>query len=671
MWHIKLLYFSITFFFTIASINVNATDYVSVSSGNWTTAVNWQGGVAPPTTISSNDNITISSGNTIELSSTLIFNNSSTLTVEGSLITSSNFIVNNTLTLTIFGKLVVDGNFQTDNNYTTTINGDLLVTGDFDVNSTSSLDLDGSITVYGDLTGANTNVITGDGEVNVKGSLSGLNTTGYSGSVNDGFVANVGLSNNGCYIKAGSNAVIYIDGGSQGSFNSLFESGSDGMISSDGQIIIEGDWKNYTTDYVFDNRNTSGTIEFVGSASQNIGGSKATYFENMEVNNSNGVTINDNILISNNLNFVSGSITTGSTDTLIIKNTSTSAITNQASGRSVIGNLQRYMSVASYVFPLSEGDDYLPATLNITNLGSMTYLSSKFTASSSETVPLGLNVGGTPITEFLDKGYWTFTPDNGTGVQYDITVTSQGHTNGGDNPEQHAVFKRNGVGDWASVGTHDNSTQSGSGSAAITATRTVLISFSDFIIGRSSSNPLPIVLKRFDAVCATNSVELWWETLIEFRNDFFTIEYSTNGTDYSTIAQILGAGTSYHENIYSYVHKNRVSSPVYYRLSQTDYNGTVKSYPEISVQCSSNFNEDITIEKISKDEISFSFSKNTTEPFKVFLSDQLGRIIFIKEMESIMGYNWHTITLPQIETGVYIFYVAFRHQRFSSKIIIE
>ena len=663
--------FSIFFIVLLFTIPAYGTDYVSTGSGDWSTAANWQDGVAPPTTISSNDNITISSGNNIDLSDTLTFNNNDTLIIEGTLIITGNLIAKNDLTMIITGKLIVDGNFQTNNNYTTTISGDLLVAGDFDIKNNGNLDIDGSLTVYGNFTGANNNDLTGYGEVNVKGTVSGITTSSFNGGFNSSFASGLGFSNNGCYIKIGSNDVIYVDGGTNGDYNNLFEGGSDGQIDSDGTIIIEGDWNNYSGDSVFTNINSIGTVKFSGFTSQSLGGSKSTHFENLVVNNSSGITIDDNTFIEENLNFLSGSITTDVSDTLIIINNAEAAITNQGSGKGVIGNLRRYMTAASYSFPFSAGGNYVPAVVNISNLGSMTYLSASFVTTAAESVPTGLNVDGTAISEFLDKGYWTFTPDDGTGVQYDITLTSSGHSNGGVDPEQHAVFKREGVGDWSSVGTHVNSTQSGTGTDPITAKRTSLTGFSDFIIGKSESNPLPIILSNFDAICTTDGVRLTWETIFEFKNDFFRVEYSTNGVDFTTIAEISGAGTSYSKKTYYYVHDINRYLPSYYRLSQYDYDGTETIFPIISVNCNNDINKDLTIEKMSKDEIIFSFSRYTTEPFNVFLTDQLGRTIYIEQMRSNIGYNRRTITLPNVETGVYIFYVAFEQHRFSSKIILE
>ena len=76
---------------------------------------------------------------------------------------------------------------------------------------------------------------------------------------------------------------------------------------------------------------------------------------------------------------------------------------------------------------------------------------------------------------------------------FDITATSNGHSNGGNTAAEHALFRRtNGI--WDNVGTHNNATQTGNLNNAITAQRTDVQGLGDFIIGRGeymvATNPV-------------------------------------------------------------------------------------------------------------------------------------------------------------------------------------
>ena len=86
---------------------------------------------------------------------------------------------------------------------------------------------------------------------------------------------------------------------------------------------------------------------------------------------------------------------------------------------------------------------------------------------------------------------------------------------------------------------------------------------------------LPIELNYFVAEqLPNNQVQLEWQTLSETNNNYFTIEYSYNGLDWHVLDQIEGAGTTQQAQVYSYTHTNPNGNHIYYRLKQTDFNGT-------------------------------------------------------------------------------------------------
>lgn len=86
---------------------------------------------------------------------------------------------------------------------------------------------------------------------------------------------------------------------------------------------------------------------------------------------------------------------------------------------------------------------------------------------------------------------------------------------------------------------------------------------------------LPIELLSFDAIRKSHSVDLEWKTNSERENDYFTIERSTDLTNWTTIERMEGAGTTNEVQSYSLKDENPLEGLAYYRLSQTDFNGKV------------------------------------------------------------------------------------------------
>jgi hypothetical protein len=92
--------------------------------------------------------------------------------------------------------------------------------------------------------------------------------------------------------------------------------------------------------------------------------------------------------------------------------------------------------------------------------------------------------------------------------------------------------------------------------------------------------PLPVSMLFFEALSSHEGAVLTWATATEINNRAFTVERSVDGISFEEIATIEGAGTSRTKKEYSYTDKRQVSKKVYYRLKQTDFDGTF-SYSDI------------------------------------------------------------------------------------------
>jgi hypothetical protein len=92
----------------------------------------------------------------------------------------------------------------------------------------------------------------------------------------------------------------------------------------------------------------------------------------------------------------------------------------------------------------------------------------------------------------------------------------------------------------------------------------------------------PVKLISFTASPYNDSVAVYWTTASEKNNAYFTVEKSSNGTDWQTVSIVPGSGNS--SNLISYISYD--GSPFegtsYYRLKQTDTDGNY-SYSEVVV----------------------------------------------------------------------------------------
>jgi hypothetical protein len=134
---------------------------------------------------------------------------------------------------------------------------------------------------------------------------------------------------------------------------------------------------------------------------------------------------------------------------------------------------------------------------------------------------------------------------------------------------------------WVNVG---STATSGVPAGPGTITSGNVSTFSPFTFASLSGiNPLPVELINFSAYLKNSSVQLTWETASEFNNDFFTVERAFDTENFEDVSgKIEGKGTTKEKNFYSFADNNPIYGKSYYRLKQTDFDGTI-TYSEWKV----------------------------------------------------------------------------------------
>jgi hypothetical protein len=106
----------------------------------------------------------------------------------------------------------------------------------------------------------------------------------------------------------------------------------------------------------------------------------------------------------------------------------------------------------------------------------------------------------------------------------------------------------------------------------------------DFTTCVIENTPLPVSLVRFEAERNPEGhVLLYWDTQSESNNDYFTVSRSTNSSAFDVISKVSGVGNSNGQNQYKHYDAQAPAGLLYYRLAQTDFDGTEKMLKIISV----------------------------------------------------------------------------------------
>lgn len=198
--------------------------------------------------------------------------------------------------------------------------------------------------------------------------------------------------------------------------------------------------------------------------------------------------------------------------------------------------------------------------------------------------------------------------------------------------------------------------------------------FSEFWLHASGSNsPLPVELISFNASPSDNYVELEWATATELNNDYFTLERSEDGFDFKTIAIISGAGDSYERKDYSYRDYFAQNGINYYRLRQTDFDGTTEFFNIVSVEYSGTRN---TVKIFpnpanQSNSVSIDYLSKKDEEISVSVFSVSGNRVFEQEFDAWEGVNKYEIPVNQLINNVYIIRITNSEYTVTEKLIIN
>ena len=253
-----------------------------------------------------------------------------------------------------------------------------------------------------------------------------------------------------------------------------------GNIQIDGTLELKKGFTNNGNASLTLAGGSEGTVKFSGSVSQTIDGSTTSIYENFEIDNSNGVSLSQNIDISKTLTFTNGIITTGASR-VELSGTDANYVSGSGDGKYILGNLRRYATNSvTYTLPIGTATYYEEGELFVNSNTGLSYVDVVFTT-SAEAVPPGLQVEGQNVSNFLDYGFWTLNPNAGTSaVNYNFTATSKGHSDLGGTQDNYALITDIGAG-WQNLGPHSIATQSYS-ATAVTAKRQTLTAFGSYVV---------------------------------------------------------------------------------------------------------------------------------------------------------------------------------------------
>lgn len=681
---------------TFTGTRVQTFQLINAVSSASTGVVNFNGTVAPVTN-SSNSTVSFATIN-INNSDPAGISMSSPWTVAVACNIASGSTVN-------FGSLTHTflGNFT--NNGTVTSSGELRFTPVFS-GSTVTLDATGgSFTstgkvVFGgtyalaiadntpafnnvDITNTNSATVTAPNNWTIGQDMLIQSGATFNGGIATSHTISGNLTNNGTLIGNTSTITFtgspaYIDGVGSATYNNLtIATGADltlnKSISISGNLVVDG---NFIT--------TGRVVTFTGTNPSTISGAAGLVtFDDLDQNKTNSTTtLLVPVIAANELTLLGGIINTTATNILTLND---NAISTSGSATSFVNGPMIKIGDDPFIFPVGKaGTPNIWARIEMVNDANFLNYdpATSFKCEYFNTTPIHNN---DPLykTAGVDHAsgveYWNLEriSDPGNDAQCNVSLYWEDATRSGiiSNADLRVVhFAASTSNKWENQG----GTGVGGTTGYITST-IPLTNFSPTTFGSGGgTNPLPVELLSFTAIPnSSNQVELKWITASETNNDYFTVERSADGINFSLLFTIKGAGSSGKELSYSGIDELPLIGSSYYRLKQTDFDGKF-TYPKIvNVNFQGvrpEFMFSIFPQPVKAgSELVLYFTNTDNEPLLVTVYDIAGKEYFsgLYNPNHSNNYVISSDVTKALTPGIYFISAYSENNRFKQKMIIE
>ena len=414
-----------------------------------------------------------------------------------------------------------------------------------------------------------------------------------------------------------------------------------GAVGTSGTLFLGGDWMNLEDELKFQDLNSR--VIFNGNVDQTITtGAGAEVFGALQLAKSGGdLILNTPVELRTELDLGSGRVFTTAANLLTLRAGSTAI--NASDLSFVHGPLQKVGNTA-FTFPVGKGANLRPcglSTISGTAAGAFT----------AEYFPISGYTWGTNLEPTLDHisdcEHWIIDRTAGSGNAVVELTWDTPESCGVTDPVDLRVARWDaGLGIWQDRGN--------GGATPLAPTGTVLSGgvqtlFSPWTLASvTNENPLPITLIGFTAKPEGPNVRLDWSTASERNNDFFTVERSADGVLFDPILTVPGAGHSDLPLSYTDLDRSPLLGVSYYRLRQTDHDGTSAVSPVVSVVMGRNTVRPLSL-FVAQGQLNALHGFATGSRYE--LLDMTGRLISAGVVQSEGSLS---IPLPALQSGAYL-----------------
>jgi len=191
-------------------------------------------------------------------------------------------------------------------------------------------------------------------------------------------------------------------------------------------------------------------------------------------------------------------------------------------------------------------------------------------------------------------------------------------------------------------------------------------------VGPVQCTKLPIELLSCGGEVEQNGNTLKWVTATEIENDYFTIERAAenNLNMFEYLTTIQGAGTTGDQKSYQFTDRAAPSGISYYRVSQTDFDGTTEIVCVTELQRGEHqLNINGIIPNPAIDQVELYISNGNNQEIEVNLIDAIGQILHNQVIISEKELVQTKINVSDYARGIYFVQLISGDQSVTKKFI--
>ncbi len=163
---------------------------------------------------------------------------------------------------------------------------------------------------------------------------------------------------------------------------------------------------------------------------------------------------------------------------------------------------------------------------------------------------------------------------------------------------------------------------------------------------------LPVLFTKFDASCTNNGALVSWSTSSEYNSDYFEVERSVNGNDWTKIAKIKASGTT--STAHTYQQTDVFSGTAFYRIKQVDLDGHFIYTSIFKSNCDRKKFNIVIYPVPARDLLKVVISSDKSVKTQLMVMDAVGKVVRKIDLNLLNGNNTFQVNLKGLASGEYL-----------------